>query len=105
LQRRKEAGHTTKEAMRALKRRLSDVMVALVAVGLTRSDGHLLSGARPQEGCPEWRSWRPRSPVLVVRSSRSSRPRSWSCAGDADRGSSPLSITEIPQLTAGVGAR
>jgi len=25
--------------------------------------------------------------------------------GDADRGSSPLSITEIPQLTAGVGAR
>jgi len=24
---------------------------------------------------------------------------------DADRGSSPLSITEIPQLTAGVGAR
>jgi hypothetical protein len=24
---------------------------------------------------------------------------------DADRGSSPLSITEIPQLIAGVGAR
>jgi hypothetical protein len=35
-----------------------------------------------------------------------SKARQHAGAGpDADRGSSPLSITEIPQLTAGVGAR
>ena len=44
-------------------------------------DGHPRSGACAPEGCSSWRAWVRRSRGLAVRSRRSSRPRSSSCAG------------------------
>jgi hypothetical protein len=47
---------------------------------LARFDGHPSSGVRPRKDVRPWRAWGGRSPGAAVRSRRSSRPRSWSCA-------------------------
>lgn len=52
-------------------------------VSLTRFDGHPPSGVRPRKDVRSWKAWGARSPGGAVRSRRSSRPRSLSCAAAA----------------------